>query len=124
MWFPLMRLEDTESSYFSIYEQDDVPLLGVDAAYNYHLLPEMVVTANGNMYCQKLFLEQQIVAFESHPIGISTFEECLIMPGQSGTRLSGPKLHTTLFVGSAPDNTGRLYAAVKKNVLVSQLPVV
>lgn len=76
VWFPFMCLEDTGSSYFSIYEQDDVPLLGVDATYNYHLLPEIVVTANGNMYCQKVLLEQRIVAFDGHPIGISTFEEC------------------------------------------------
>lgn len=47
------------------------------------------------------------------------------MPGHSGegTRLSGAKLHTTLFVGTAPDNTGRLHA-VKKNGLVGKLPAI
>lgn len=64
-----MCLDDTRSSYFNIYQQDDVPL---DAAYNYHLLPELVVTVNGSVYCQKVLLEQQIVAFDGNPIGINT----------------------------------------------------
>lgn len=58
-----MCLEDTGSSYVSIYEQDDLPLLGINPAYNYYLPPELIVTANGNMFCQKLILEQQILAF-------------------------------------------------------------
>lgn len=126
VWFPLMCLEDTGSSCFSIYELDDVPLLGINQPYNYYLLPENVITANGNIYCQKVLLELQIVAFDGNPIGITTFEECFIMPGHSGggTRLSGQKMHRTLFVGTAPDNTGRLYAAVKKHGLVGKLPVI
>lgn len=126
LWFPLMCLDDTGSSHFSIYQQDDLPLLGIDAAYNRHLLPELVVTGNGNVYCQKVLLEQQIVAFDGNPIGINTFQKCLIMQGHSGagTRLSGPKLRMTLFVGTAPDNTSRLHAAVKKNGLKGELPVV
>lgn len=57
-----MCLEDTGSSYVSIYKQDDLPLLGINPAYNYYLPPELIVTANGNMFCQKLILEQQILA--------------------------------------------------------------
>lgn len=121
-----MCLDDTGSSYVSIFAQDDVPLLGIDAVYNYHLPPELVATANGNVYCQKLLLELQVIAFDGNPMGISTIQECLIVQGHSGTgtRLSGPKLRMTLFIGTAPDNPSRLHAAVRKNGLMGKLPVV
>lgn len=98
MWFPLMCLDDTGSSFVSLYELDDLPLLGIDASYAYYLPPQLVMTANGNMICHKVLLEQIILSFDADPIGISTLQECLIMEGHSemGTRLSGPKLRMTL----------------------------
>lgn len=118
-WFPLMCMEDTGFSYFSIYQQDDRPLLGINPAYNHYLSPEIVATANGNVYCQKLLLEQQIAALNGNPIGVATGEVCLIMPGHSGA--GTPEATHDVFVGTAPDNTGILH---KKSGHVRKLPVI
>lgn len=67
------------------------------------------------MHYQKVILEQQIVAFNSHSIGPASFEECIIMVGHSDN---------TLFVGTASNNTENLLTTLKKNGLVGRLPVV
>lgn len=125
-WTLLRCLEDTGSSDFSVYLEDDVPLLGIDETYHHWLSTITLLTAGGQVNCHQVWLELQVVGFNGQPISSSSFEICVVMPGKSRhrTRLSGHKLHNTLFVGSAPDHTGNLHVAEKKGGPVRKLPAV
>lgn len=127
-WCEFSCLEDSGSTNFSIFERDDLAMLGVNDAYPHWDMALPTATANGIVLRRYINLQVRVLSEGpgSEPIGPIFLEHCAVMPGfsQAGTRLSGMGLHRDLFVATAPDGAGFLYVAEKKNGIVRQLPVV
>ncbi|KAF1812634.1 hypothetical protein P152DRAFT_458451 [Eremomyces bilateralis CBS 781.70] len=83
-----------------------------------------IETANGIAYWQQIMIEMQIIKLDGTSI-TGWFEEvAAIFPGTGAQyRLSGDAMRNHLYFATAPGNA-TLFVAVKKNGLMSQLPIV
>jgi len=103
-----------------------MPRLGLSDNYSYFTGPEDLITAMGDTTQQGLQLDVDFV-FWNTPIGPQVRVDGVIIPRHlegSADRLSGMFVRKALFTGTAPEETGTLYVAEKKNGVTSHLPTV
>ncbi|KAK2760276.1 hypothetical protein FQN54_002344 [Arachnomyces sp. PD_36] len=122
-------LDDTGSTYLSLYETTDFAPLGLNANYQYFQGEVVLSSPNGNVVFNSVLVEAQLAGPDNTPLGPVTRTRAIIMPQRAGqppygTRLSGMFLRSALFTGTAPDGSGRLFLAEKKNGIANYLPSV
>lgn len=84
-WCELNCLEDTGSTNFTIFQDDDVRMLHLNPGYPYREAPSMIHTANGDVLRYFVRLELNVLSSGpgSDPIGPMYQESCAILPGFS-----------------------------------------
>jgi hypothetical protein len=125
----LSFLDDTGSTSPSVFQDDDLQLLGIFPGGFGWGDPMVFNTANGVVERDTCYFNMIWLGNDGRPLENQFhMEHAVIMPGRStdneATRLSGMSLRRTIFTGTAPDGNGVLYLAHKKNGVTSNLPVV
>lgn len=122
-------LDDTGSTYLSLYETTDFAPLGLNPDYRYFQGNVTLSSSNGHVVYNSVLVEAQLVGPDGKLLGPVAQTRAIIMPqrlGQApyGNRLSGTFLREILFSATAPDGHGRLFFAEKKSGISYSLPSV
>jgi len=124
----LIFLDDTGSNIPSVYEQDDLPLLGIQNVHGQgHFID--IATAGGVVRRRTILITMRWwIGLDKILSAAPILQEACINPGSSGDpgamRLSGMSLRMQSFSATAPNGSGDLHLADRKHGVVVRLPVV
>jgi hypothetical protein len=127
-------LDDAGADRASVFEGDDLLMLGLFPGGPGWGQPIRVLTANGPVLRDVVFLYLRWLTFplqldrQTPPLG--TFwilVEAYVCPGFSfdpdTTRLSGMSIRRYLYTATAPNGAAMLHIAEKKNGFISRIPI-
>ncbi|KAJ5084120.1 hypothetical protein NUU61_008699 [Penicillium alfredii] len=123
-----MKFLDDSGSHLMCIFQDDLDEI-ISLAHGTQPMdigPRPVVTANGVRNLDRKLLEARVLTPKLEVITRPSFVACSIRPtsdkSYSNTRLSGVWWKNLLYLGMAPDDTGRLYVSTDKTNMVNPMP--
>lgn len=123
-------LDDTGSDIMSIFEIPDLAMLAVNNGSQWWAPDVMISTAGGLITRRALWVRTKWFCSPVQTLGTDWILQCVaVNPGVWSAlgacpRLSGMSLRQLSFTATAPDGSGDLHVADKKNGVVSRLPVV
>ncbi|KAH0558884.1 hypothetical protein GP486_004484 [Trichoglossum hirsutum] len=123
---PVIIANDTGSNVQTVFTSDLDQLNYNPNTYQCPLDPAMITTASGVVVRQQIYIEVQLSRVDGTAASPWLTEAAVITPIMQGvqqTRLSGEQIRNVFYFATAPGNA-TLYVAMKKNGIVSQLPVV
>jgi len=117
-------LDDTGSAFLEVYNQDCF-MLGVLPGVIQQNRWVWLDTVGGLVGRHLLFLEAQLLDRQQNPIRGRVPVTAVVDPGDPDRlRCSGMFVRKSLFTATAPDMSGLLHVAERKNGIVTHLPVV
>jgi hypothetical protein len=123
-------LDDTGSDIMSIFEFPDLLVLAVNNGSPWWAPDVTISTAGGLILRRTLWVRTKWYCSPGETLGTNwIFQRVAVNPGwanapNNGPRLSGMSLRLFSYTATAPDGTGHLHVADKKNGVVSRLPAV